>query len=86
MKICYSIIVAVYISLRRRICRYRVTNQKGDFNCDGKVSAADAVLLCRFLTTQSTLPAGQMQLADLSGDNAVSAADLTLLKRQLISK
>lgn len=60
--------------------------QKGDLNCDGKVSAADAVLLCRFLTTQSTLPAGQMQLADLSGDNAVSAADLTLLKRQLISK
>ncbi len=60
--------------------------EKGDLNCDGKVSAADAVLLCRFLTTQDTLPAGLMQLADLSGDSAVSAADLTLLKQKLLSE
>ena len=57
--------------------------QKGDLNCDGKVSVADAVLLSRFLTAQTELSDSQMMLADLSGDKKLNAADLTLLKRML---
>ena len=57
----------------------------GDLNSDGAVNAADAVLLCKFLTAQTTLTDSQMLLADVSGDKKVNAVDLTLLKRTLLS-
>ena len=68
-------------------CPYPLIPQgeKGDLNLDGNVTAADAVLLCKHLTTQEIMNAGQMQRADLSGDKAVNAADLTLLKRLLLT-
>lgn len=59
--------------------------KKGDLNCDGTVSIADVVLLSRHLTTQSLMSDSQAQLADLSGDNRINAADLTMLKRRLLS-
>lgn len=58
--------------------------QTGDINCDGKVSVADAVLLSRFLTAQTELSDSQMMLADVSGDKKLNAADLTVLKQQLL--
>lgn len=54
---------------------------KGDVNADGKVDAADAVLLSRHLAGwKGTI---NEKNADMNGDGKVDAADAILLKRQL---
>ena len=64
---------------------FALHDQKGDVNCDGKISGEDAALLCAHLTARHLLSDSQMQLADVSGDQKVNAVDLTLLKRNLLS-
>ncbi len=58
--------------------------RQGDLNFDGSVNIADAVLLCRHLTTENLLNDRALRLAELSGDSVVDAADLSLLKRALL--
>lgn len=54
----------------------------GDVNDDGICSAADAVMMQRFLLGDGTLT--DPSAGDLSCDGIITAADLTLLKRMLL--
>ena len=59
--------------------------KSGDVNADGSVTAADAVLLQKYLLRiTDTVPA--WQAADLDGNGRLNAADLTLLKRMLLTE
>lgn len=60
------------------------SSEKGDLNGDGKISAADAVILTKWLTGQNT-SAFSLPQADLNSDNIINASDLTLLKRSLLN-
>ena len=59
-------------------------DKPGDVNLDGSVTVADAVLLCKHLSTEAQLTGRALRLADLSTNLEVDAADLTLLKRLLL--
>lgn len=69
------------------ICRVEKvyeTALRGDVNADGSVSIADAVALSRWLLVQDhSLPAWKN--GDLDGDSRLTAKDLVLLKRLLLS-
>ena len=56
---------------------------KGDANADGTLGISDAVMLCKYLTTQGTL--SDAAAADYNGDGIISAVDLTLIKRALLT-
>ena len=55
----------------------------GDLDADGTVGRMDVKLLCTHLTAVKSLQDGAA--ADLSGDSAIDARDLTLLKRSILS-
>jgi hydroxymethylbilane synthase len=57
----------------------------GDINSDGTVDRADAAVLQQFLLTARMLSEQQAVLADLSGDEKITAVDLSLLKQILLS-
>ena len=59
--------------------------QKGDLNADGSTDPADCLLLSQFLTAQDNLTAEQAASADLDRNRKLTAADLTLLKRGILS-
>lgn len=59
-------------------------DKPGDVNLDDSVTVADAVLLCKHLSTEAQLTGRALRLADLSTNLEVDAADLTLLKRLLL--
>lgn len=58
----------------------------GDVNLSNDVTAADAVLLCKYLATSETLTKEQAQRGDMNSDGKLNAVDLTLLKRLLLSE
>ena len=58
----------------------------GDINRDGNVSAADAVMLCKYLTGNEQLNGEQAEQADLDSNHKINAVDLTLLKRMLLTQ
>lgn len=53
----------------------------GDVNRDGEISLADAVMLQKYLITESILSEASAALADMDSNGILNAADLTLLKR-----
>ena len=55
----------------------------GDLNGDGLCSAADAVLLSRWIG-QGSVEIANWLAGDLNASGALDAADLTLLKRMLL--
>ena len=57
---------------------------RGDINRDGNVSAADAVMLCKYLTGMEQLNGDQAEQADLDDNRIINVIDLTLLKRLLL--
>lgn len=57
----------------------------GDVNCDGKVTAADAVMLQKWLTTEGTLEIKNAIGADMDKNGKLNAVDLSLLKRLLLN-
>jgi len=59
--------------------------ETGDVDQNGKTEIADAVLLQKYLLTSGSLTADQAKAADLNADGKLTAVDLTLLKRILIS-
>ena len=59
---------------------------RGDINRDGNVSAADAVMLCKYLTGMEQLNGDQAEQADLDDNRIINAIDLTLLKRMLLRR
>ncbi len=58
----------------------------GDINRDGNVSAADAVMLCKYLIGNEQLNSEQAKQADLDDNQVINAVDLTLLKRILLTQ
>ena len=56
----------------------------GDINLDGSVSAADAVMLFKYLLGNEQLNDEQAGRADMNADRKLNAKDLTLLKRMLL--
>ena len=59
---------------------------QGDINADGKISAADAELLVKWLTTDDSVGMTIWRAGDMNNDGKLNAIDLTLLKRMLIQK
>lgn len=60
------------------------TPTAGDVTADGLVDAADAEMLSRYLVCSGDLSAAAG--AELSGDDAITAEDLTLLKRMIANR
>ena len=56
----------------------------GDLNSDNTLTAADAVLLQRYLLGEDTLTQSQWQTADLNADGTVNGFDLALLRQKLV--
>ncbi len=59
--------------------------QVGDINQDGTVSVTDAIALTKYLLASESFDTAEFTAADLSGDGAVNAFDLGMLKRQLLT-
>ena len=62
----------------------------GDYNLDGEVTVADAVLLCRFISEDSTLEtkviqAITLETADFDRDSLLNVIDVMKLLRSLSS-
>lgn len=57
----------------------------GDLNSDNTLTAADAVLLQRYLLQERTLTQSQWQTADLNADGTVNGFDLALLRQKLVA-
>ena len=55
----------------------------GDCNGDGSVSAADLVLLQKYLLGVESLPKDAAALADCNGDGTVNGLDLAVLRQTL---
>ena len=55
----------------------------GDCNNDGAVDLADCVMLAKWLGCSGTLT--KWENADLNGDSVISAADLSMLKRMILT-
>ena len=69
------------------IVTFNVTKAKiqiGDLNSDNTLTAADAVLLQRYLLGEDTLTQTQWQTADLNADGTVNGFDLALLRQKLV--
>lgn len=58
---------------------------RGDINFDGKYTISDLVLLQIYLLSADVLSARAMCVADMDSNNIVNAADMSLLKRKLMS-
>ena len=58
----------------------------GDADGDGAVSAADAILLMRYLHGETVLDANAWRCCDLFADGRLTAGDLSLLKKQLLRR
>ena len=62
----------------------KVNSLPGDLNSDNTLTAADAVLLQRYLLQERTLTQTQWQTADLNADGTVNGFDLALLRQKLV--
>lgn len=58
---------------------------RGDINFDGKYTISDLVLLQTYLLSADVLSARAMCVADMDSNKIVNAADMSLLKRKLMS-
>ena len=56
----------------------------GDANCDGKLTAADAALILRFIVKLDPLSGVGLANADANGDGKITAADAALVLRFIV--
>lgn len=59
---------------------------KGDVNADGKLNAADAVMLQKWLTGVPDATLSNWKAADLYEDGVLNAFDLCMMKRELMNQ
>lgn len=59
---------------------------RGDANCDGKISAADLTLICRYILGESSLSEAGKHAADGNKDGKISAADLTRICKHILQE
>lgn len=57
---------------------------KGDVNCDNEVSAADLVLLSRYIIGTAELDEKQAANADVLEDNSVDVFDMVVLRKMIV--
>lgn len=84
----YSAYVTSYNSLGYKDSDYiyfTILPSPGDLNSDNTLTAADAVLLQRYLLQERTLTQTQWQTADLNADGTVNGFDLALLRQKLVA-
>ena len=61
-------------------------DKKGDVNCDGEVTIADAVLLQKWLLAVPGTQIPYWKNADLCEDDRLDVFDLVLMRRALIER
>ena len=66
------------------ICASAEENVRGDLNADGAFDQKDAILLSKWLCTED-VKLTNWKAADLNTDGKLTAADLTSMKRLLLS-
>ena len=59
---------------------------KGDVNLDGKVTAADAVVMKKCIVGKTQLTDSIISNGDINGDGKINASDMTLLKKIIVGK
>jgi hypothetical protein len=57
---------------------------KGDVNCDGTVTAADASLLLRYLVGLAEITPQGLINAEVTGDSSLTSADASLILRYIV--
>lgn len=67
------------------VIQQRIVGYLGDVSNNGTVETEDAELLQDYLLGLSELSDEQLQFADMNYSDSINAADLTLLKRQLLN-
>ena len=60
------------------------TVKSGDLNGDGNTTAADIVLLQKFLVNAAKLTDTQWELADINNDGKINVFDVIILKRRML--
>ena len=58
--------------------------QLGDVNQDGRITAADVVLIARYVINDVTFTSAQVGLADVTGDDKINSADVIRLARYIV--
>lgn len=89
MKICRQMTALILSVLSALLCAFPAHAETGapagDLDGDMMLTHADASLLCAYLTGTADAE-GAWENADLDGNGAVNAVDLTLLKRRILTK
>ena len=70
----------------RFVIDYSIPNLLGDVNCDGKVNAADIVLVVKYLNDEELPSSSDINKADMNKNGRVNAADLDLLVKAIMGK
>lgn len=60
------------------------TSVLGDVNQDGRITAADVVLIARYVINDVTFTSAQVGLADVTGDDKINSADVIRLARYIV--
>ena len=81
-----TILGTKYYTVGADLSLTELTVKTGDLSGNGKQDVADAVALTKYLSGEGKLEGKLFFAADLNNDNRVNAADLTCLKRQIMSK
>jgi len=56
----------------------------GDVNLDGKITAADATMVLRYIVGLEELSDIQKRAADVTADGEITAADATMILRYIV--
>lgn len=59
---------------------------RGDANCDGKISAADLTLICRYILGEGNVSEAGKHAADANKDGKITAADLTRICKHILGE
>lgn len=65
---------------------YSIPYLLGDVNCDGKVNAADIVLLVNYLNDEELPSSCDINKADMNKNSRVNATDLDLLVKAVMGE
>lgn len=78
------VLMTKYYSVGEDLSLTEVEISAGDIDGDRKTTTSDLVAVTKYVTGQGTLSEKQFFAADLRNDNAVNAADLSVMKRWLM--
>lgn len=82
---CSGDLIEITDSTGKKVCISAVF-VRGDANCDGKVSAADLTLICRYILGEGNINEAGKHAADANKDGKISAADLTRICKHILGE